>query len=169
MKNLIVGTLVVLSLAACNTTLQRPDYCVGKPSLIYDVAEKSHIDPAAVSQLLVFADFAALKRNVYLPDQARSAIATMRNLLDTTPTYAAVVQLAGNWISYLNNYAGALVVVMPVFLTDLNQPLPISECDRKLLLAHLERQEAMLNLMFKQSDEPVIAHPAKQDIVLYTP
>ena len=50
MKNLIVGTLVVLSLAACNTSLQRPDYCVGKLSLIYDVAEKSHIDPAAVSQ-----------------------------------------------------------------------------------------------------------------------
>jgi len=149
MKHLIICTLIALSLTACNTVPQRPAYCVGQPSLIYDVAEKTHIDPATVSQLLVFADYTALKHNAYLPDQARSAIDTLKDLLQANPTYAAMVQFAGNWVSYLNNYAGALIVVMPVFLTDLNKPLLISACDRKLLLAHLARQEEMLNTMFE--------------------
>ena len=57
------------------------------------------------------------------------------------------------WTSYINQYAGSVVVALSTITPQLDRPVPLLDCDRQLILAHLNRQEAMLDTLFPQSRE----------------
>jgi hypothetical protein len=144
-------TILIFSLIACQTVPSRPDYCNEKPSLIYTVADQVHIDPRVLDSLLLYANLEALRHNCYLPQQVRYAVSSLRALLQGNPTYADVVQLAGTWTSYINQYAGGVVVALSTITPKLDRPVSLLECDRQLILTHLNRQEAMLDTLFPES------------------
>jgi hypothetical protein len=144
-------TILIFSLIACQTVPSRPDYCRDKPSLIYTVADQVHIDPRVLDSLLLYANLEALRHNCYLPQQVRYAVSSLRALLQGNPTYADVVQLALAWTSYINQYAGSVVVALSTITPYLDRPVPLLDCDRQLILTHLNRQEAMLDTLFPES------------------
>ena len=149
--------LVAFTAVACQTVPSRPDYCKEKPSLIYTVADQVHIDPRVLDSLLLYANLEALRHNCYLPQQVRYAVSSLRALLQGNPTYADVVELALTWTSYINQYAGSVVVALSTITPYLDRPVPLLDCDRQLILAHLNRQEAMLDTLFlerKVTEDP---------------
>jgi hypothetical protein len=147
-RSIMIMFVIGLLLGGCSTPIVRPDYCVDKPSLIYDTAEKLKVDPSTINQILVIGNMVALKKNAYGAQQVITTLNTLETLLSQKPTYAMVISVAYTYIDYVNRYCGESVLVASAFLPFLNKDIPISDCDRQLILYHIQKQKEMIRQMF---------------------
>jgi hypothetical protein len=151
-KFLIVLGCLVFMVSCATTPLQKPSFCkVDDKSYIYDLAGKMRLNPQSVSSLLVIANFEALKHApMYTEDACRGAIKNIRFLVSGNPTYYDVMTLVSKNVDYINKYAGNEVVLIGLFVPQLSYEVPITDCDKKCILYHLDEQERMLDTFFKK-------------------
>ena len=146
--------LCIILLAGCaSVPVERPQFCKDQPSYIYDLADKLHIDPQSVSNMLVIANYEAIRfAPLYTEDACRGAIKNIRLLLNSgTPSYYEVMTLVSANVDYINKYAGKEIMLLGLFVPQLSYKVPITECDRQCILWHLDQQEHMLDSFFGKS------------------
>jgi hypothetical protein len=150
MHRTILCLLLASFIGCASTPATRPDYCLDQKSYIYDLAEQMQLHPETVSSMLIIANFEALKHSpLYTVDACRGAIQNIRLLLSSgAPSYYEVITLVSANVDYINRYAGAEIMLLGLFVPQLCYKVSITECDRQLMLAHLDRQEAMLTTFF---------------------
>lgn len=155
LRILLVVFLAVSLLYACATTpLKRPEFCAeNAESRIYDLAEKMHVNPQAVSNMMVIANYEALKHSpLYTEDACRGAIKNIRLALTGVPTYYQIMMLITDNVKYVNQYAGTEIMLLGLFVPQLHYNTPITECDRLCILWHLDQQEKMLDAFFGKKE-----------------
>ncbi len=137
MKGLIICCVVLLSSCAL-TPAQRPDFCEGQQSYIYDLADKLRVDPETISSTLVIVNYEAIKN--------------IRLLIESgTPSYYQIMTLMSQNIDYVNKYAGTEIMLIGLFVPQLSYKVPITDCDRRCILWHLDQQDKMLDSYFGKS------------------
>ncbi len=152
MKGLIICCVVLLSSCAL-TPAQRPDFCEGQQSYIYDLADKLRVDPETISSTLVIVNYEAIKNApLYTEDACRGAIKNIRLLIESgTPSYYQIMTLMSQNIDYVNKYAGTEIMLIGLFVPQLSYKVPITDCDRRCILWHLDQQDKMLDSFFGKS------------------
>lgn len=150
----LVATLLLVA-GCASVPVERPQFCTDKASYIYDLADTLHINPRSVSNMLVIANYEAIRfAPLYTEEACRGAIKNVRLALSAgTPTYYEIMALVSSNVDYVNKYAGKEIMMLGLFIPQLTYKVPITDCDRLCILWHLDQQEAMLNSLFgKKTD-----------------
>jgi len=155
-SSILITCLVCLSLIfACATIIKRPDYCIGK-SYIYDVAEKYRIDPQTINSSLLLIDTIVLKAH---PDQATMAntvVTALIDVFDDNITYSVLIIKFKDYTGWLNNYYGEGLVLVSTIIPYLNYNVPITNCDRLLVLYHLQEVQTAIQQYMPASEKAKI-------------
>ena len=104
-------------------------------------------NPAAADLVLQVANFECLKRQTYSADNALAVLDAVDSLLDRGTTYADLVSYVLSRFADFNHDLGAEVLIASSYLHVLDEPLPISDCDRVLLRAHIRHQRGILEMV----------------------
>ncbi|MFK4765324.1 hypothetical protein ACI3L3_11165 [Desulfobaculum sp. SPO524] len=132
--------LCAMLLAACATqtapAYTPPAPCEGQPSLILEKMP----DPRAASGLLIVANAAAVKAELYTAREALAVIDTIEAFLAQAGSYSELVSFVMARVADANARAGTQVFLVADILPQLDSPLPISACDRALVRIHLAKQ-----------------------------
>ena len=138
MKKFFVLCILSLALFAC--TPKPSPICVNHTdSLICQYIP----DPLQADLVLRIANLEAIKNNVYTKQQALIAIDKIETAVNSTITYSDILILTNEYIKQL----GPEIIVVTSTFDKLNQNIPISDYDKKLIIAHLERQKQVINLI----------------------
>ena len=135
MKLIIIG-FALLALLACSTTPNViPDGC--ENSLIY----KYIPNPSQAGMLLQFGNLAAMDADLYTPEQALKVIGDIREKLNSPSlTYAVLAAFTTVKVAPYVQVLGPLVGDFSKY------DILIDECDRDLLFAHLDDQQALVEM-----------------------
>lgn len=110
-----------------------PEGC--ENSLIYQKIDH----PTMVKASLFLANAAALKKGLYSTDQVLSVLNELEGLL--TPeslTYQVLVTAMIPIINKLNENAGFIVLGLSPGITQLQEDIPIDDCDREIILGLIQ-------------------------------
>ena len=137
--------LTVAWISGCSIAtnpVARPAGC--EDSVIYDTFP----NPEVVDTLLVVAAFELAKQKPELCSILDEAFGYGEELLSkpgmTYIQFAAATAARFDWV---NKYAGTELVILSELLAKFDRPIPMSECDRRLILAHLAKQRRTLALL----------------------
>lgn len=149
MKRFIALVLtLVFVLASCATVglkITRPNYCVGKPSVIYEVFEAAQIDPKTVNGLLLTANYVALESGLYDAKKALLGLSALEVLLGQNVSYYTMMQTFMEHFGFLRNTKAATFVAFIVpMLPSLSSQNLLSDCDCALIMKMIDDQRAMV-------------------------
>ena len=119
----------------------RDQYCAGGPSLILD-----HIPNAKQADIIVqIADYAILQNNPQLVEPVIDFFTSARTHLTNDQAvitgHDVVVFMAKN-IAWIKDTAGKHLFFISQLAGEIDLPDPLTACDRKLLLLHIDNVEA---------------------------
>ena len=141
-----VGIVVLVFMVGCAGTTQfvPPPECEGgAKSLILERIP----DPAGASLILQVANLELLKHNAYTKQEALEVIRTIEEYSAVENiTYGDLVVYVLSRFENFNKEMGAEILLASQYLKVLNEPVPISACDKALILAHLEKQRKVVLL-----------------------
>ena len=137
---LLCLSAVVLMFGCAGVNFVPPDECQGADSLIL----KRIPDPQGASFILQVANLELLKHNAYSRKQALETIKTLQDFVDLDVTYADMVAYVMSKFVDFNHEYGGEILLASEYLRVLNEPLPISSCDKALIKIHLEKQKRLV-------------------------
>lgn len=143
MKTVLIGILLALTLAACNsTTFIPPKECEGDRSLLLQTIK----DPQALSKGLMTINLLAMEKlDNYGPKDATAVLDQVEKMVaGTHMTYAELVGYLLDKLEVANALAGAAVFIVGEDISKLNMLVPITTCDRELVLKHIEKQRVLV-------------------------
>lgn len=146
-KKLLVLFASSVLLASCSVLQpvewEPPEVCTqpGAESLILD-----HIsDPLDASLILEFANLELLTRgDLYTTDDVLRFLDSVETLVEKPVTWQSLFQYVLTTAEGVNEFVGNEVILISTYYKVLNKDELISECDRALVKAHLNRQRALI-------------------------
>lgn len=130
--------IVVLLAAGCALTKKdRSEVC---PKDADSVICESIPDPGRADILLQLANVRLLKEDQYNAEQALDFLTQCEKLIDETETYQDVARQLSR---HLNEYK-LEILILSGYIDTLDVDLPVSEYDRELLRAHIDRQKQLI-------------------------
>lgn len=130
----------------CASNFVPPAVCDNQPSLILETFPH----PEALDRGLLAMQLTAMETiKGYNASDAHAVIADIREAVSKAQglTYAKVVGLISNKVQIANSLAGAVVFIVGPDIGKLAKPIPISPCDLELIKLHLNRQDALIDIM----------------------
>jgi hypothetical protein len=121
-----------------------PDGC--ENSLIYKEAAKLGVTPQLIGTIFQLANLELIKNDVVAKADISQFLDDVESLLDRDQTtYLDVVNMVVSRVSEIQDQFGPEVIVLiTAFSQQLSEPIPIDDCDRQLLLQHIEDQRRVL-------------------------
>lgn len=154
MKCLSVLMVVVVLMCGCATVetinADRPTVCVGQNSLIYDTFGAVKISPKTAAGFFSMALYAALEARLIYPEEAKAGLATIEALLtQSLVSYYTAFTAVADLFGPLNTgkVAGYIAFAVPLF-AQMQVKIPISDCDRYLLVQFCAEQRTMIAKYF---------------------
>lgn len=149
LRVLHVYALIIFTCISCATApYQPPTECIGKESFIIENINNNHFDWNTVKRLVTAANYVALYCGAYEPHQALLGIQLVRNtILVKDATFAEVFTSVPSFFHKAGE-GNKIYAIIPILVMSLNRPIPISDCDRVLLLQLVDEQEVMINSFF---------------------
>jgi hypothetical protein len=146
-----VLALVALSaLAACAAVADRDGYsppaaCVCRDDgtrCAYDsVILRVVPDPRGIALVLKLTNLGAVRADAYTASEALAVVEEVRALVSVSGSWSSFVAAASARVS---GSAVAAVVLTSEYLKAFDVPEPLSDCDRAILVKHLDEQAALL-------------------------
>lgn len=150
MKKLFFLIILTVFLTACakNNLYVPPDSCVKDMNGNYGSVILQKIpDPNAASIILQLANLEAVKHvDGYTIGMALTAIDIIESLLKTNITFNYLIDEAMKQAKLVNASYGVEIFLISQYVGVINTPQIISDCDRDLILRHLEKQRQTLKL-----------------------
>lgn len=150
---LVVMIFLIMLFAGCMGKSQLCAVPEAEGSKICAFSEKLHLDPAYMSQGLLAINFVALKKSVYTPGQAYVFVEKLENELTELRAQGKVwtIEQAINYIDgKLNVLPEDVRLAFQTFdihqFTDIEIKLPITDYDFELILRHLAKQKALIEI-----------------------
>jgi hypothetical protein len=147
---MLVLLCLVLTLTACSGQhYTPPEACIGPDGQVeHSLILENIPDPAGTSLLLQIANAEAIDRDLYSAADALTVIERIEGYVQDTYTYADLLSQVVGELELANRSAGVMVFALSGYALDnFDTPLPVSDCDRALLLAHLAKQRAVVLMM----------------------
>jgi len=140
---MIFITMIISSCAGLNNNVI-PDGC--ENSLIYKEAAKLGVTPQLIGTIFQLANLELIKNDVVAKADISQFLDDVESLLDRDQTtYLDVVNMVVSRVSEIQDQFGPEVIVLiTAFSQQLSEPIPIDDCDRQLLLQHIEDQRRVL-------------------------
>lgn len=139
----VVLANIVFLVCCAGTRFVPPPECEGSKSLILERIP----DPAGASLVLQVANLELLKHNAYTKQEALEVIRTIEEYSAVENiTYGDLVVYVLSRFENFNKEMGAEILLASQYLKVLNEAVPISPCDKALILAHLEKQRKVVLL-----------------------
>lgn len=137
-----------LLLSGCATTYTPPDPCLNKDGSYKESLILEHIsNPKQASLLLELANLEFLKQtDAYSRKDALMFIDKVREAINKGTTWEELFEYVVTRSAKFNEAIGAEVVLISGYYGVLAKDVPITECDRAMLMSHLDRQESTVAL-----------------------
>lgn len=120
----------------------RPADCAD--SVIWDLTG----NPTLVGVPLVIAVYEVAKHKPQYRAALIETVGYVESLMARNPlTYADFALAVVERIEWLNRYMGVELLMVTDLVAGLDQPVPISECDRRLICQHLAKQRRYLSTL----------------------
>ena len=133
--------VAVLLVPGCSSkTWTPPAVCQDSDSLIMQVFP----DPPAAGVILQVANYQLLQSNVYAAADALAVIEAIEILVAEGTTWRDLVGYVLQRIPRVNDKYGVAILLASSALDVLNQDLPLSDCDKLLVRAHLGEQRKII-------------------------
>jgi len=141
--------MILIACATSGTICQ--DIPEGQNSVICMLADKMGTSPEAMSQILQVANFVALEKSLYRAVEAQEfvdeIIRDLKGIKENTITYTEAVNYVNKKYNILSKEVQAVfIIINPADLATKEIKIPLSEYDINLLIGHLEKQKAIIEV-----------------------
>ncbi len=137
---LMIFAIGMITITGCSATFQAPAVCDGAESIILSATADN---PTGLDKALLVVNLAALEKGVYTADQAAAILDEIEGFVSEGVSYFSLKNFLDKKI------AAASVLILGDSVDTIAQTGAdkiISDCDKALILAHIENQRAITAL-----------------------
>ena len=137
---LLMFAIGMITITGCSATFQAPAVCDGAESIILSATADN---PTGLDKALLVVNLAALEKGVYTPDQAATVLDEIEGFIKEGVSYFSLKNFLDEKI------AAASVLILGDSVEAIAQAGAdkiISDCDKALILAHIENQRSIIAL-----------------------